>query len=296
MPHANKVVRRFAPVALAATAVSLAAGPARVARADVKLVSKVTQLGGNTPQDAKDVVTTSYYKGKKFRSESPDAVILWDGDSGKMYSLNPARKTYTVVSMAGANPMMNLFDFKTDVTIKPGGKTKTVLGKPAKNYLYTVTINMAMKKGAMEQMMGAAPGVRSGASAPPPKAPPLPTVIVQGENWVTESVALPAGAGSGSFAALAQQVPGMRGALQKLANMKGLPLETRITTTVKGGPPNMPSRARSGNGFSTVATSLSEAPLPDSLFRVPADYKEAPRQARPGGMPGSPRPGAAARQ
>ena len=40
------------------------------------------------------------------------------------------------------------------------------------------------------------------------------------------------------------------------------------------------------------ATTIDEKPLPESLFKIPADYREVTRPMMPGGSPGRPsRPG-----
>jgi hypothetical protein len=232
---------------------------ASVARADVKLVANMT-TGGTTQ------TVTNYYKGNKVRSETKSSVVLMDS-SGKMTMLNPTRKTYMVVSM-GDMPGMNMVDVSSSVDIKPGGKTKTILGKPAKNYVYTATIKMSLKKAALDQMK---------ASGRMPKQPPqLPTFVLQGENWVTEAVNLPKGAVATSLSGL-NSLPGMKPIMDKFAAIKGVSLESRATITFKGGPQNMKPQTTS-----FAATSISETILPDALFQIPAGYTK--QEMMPGGM------------
>ena len=50
--------------------------------------------GGGAKPTSRTEKTTTYYKGRKIRTETPTQVVIVDGDSGQMYSLNPAQKTY----------------------------------------------------------------------------------------------------------------------------------------------------------------------------------------------------------
>jgi hypothetical protein len=264
----GRVIGFFAVSALTVTV----AAPA--AHADLKVVTTTTTSGGAGRSTT--TTSTNYYKGGKFRSETKEAVILIDG-SGKIITLNPAKKTYSEMSPAEMlnNPYMRMVDLKTSVNLKPGGKKKTIVGKVAKNYIYTATIQMSLSQAALNQMKG-----RGGAPSAPPK---LPTIVMEGEQWVTESVQVPAKAVSNSMSAMAS-LPGMKNLMDKLASIKGLPLESRITMTFKGGPPN--AQNMKPQVTTSVASSLSEAPLSDALFKVPAGYTKQAGM----GMPGMPMP------
>jgi hypothetical protein len=72
-------------------------------------------------------------------------------------------------------------------------------------------------------------------------------------------------------------LPGMKNLMEKLSSIKGVPLDSRVTMTFKGGPANMKPQVTT-----STATSLSEAPLSDSLFKIPAGYTKAAG----GGLPG----------
>src|SRR4051794_12697918 len=124
-------------VALTAAA-AVFIGSAGAARADLKIVSTLTSSGNRSSGPRISTVTT-YYKGKWARTETPQNVLIVDNATGKIYSLNPAEKTYNVVSFAeiGKNPLIAMMDMKTTVSLKPGGQTKTILGKRTKSYVYT---------------------------------------------------------------------------------------------------------------------------------------------------------------
>src|SRR5262249_43117547 len=120
MPMRSK---RPLPVRRAGLFVGSAAllGTAQLTRADVKIVTEVTVTGLPThraanpdaappPDPANSSASastqppppntiTTYCKGKMARIESADGLVpLYDGAANKVYTLNPARKSYAVTS------------------------------------------------------------------------------------------------------------------------------------------------------------------------------------------------------
>lgn len=266
MPLVQRI-GRTAGVASIATITALTAASA--ARADLKLVSQMT-LGDRS------TTTTTYYKGKKMRSETTDGQIsIFDTALGKMYLINTKEKTYQEMDMAAVanNPMIQMMDVKSNVVVKPGGKTKNILGKPAKNYLFTAKLTFSFKKEMMDKL-----AAQNGGKAPA-QLPQLPVVSIQGENWVTDAIKLPTGTMNPANIMQAMS-PGMKSLVDKLSAIKGVPLESTQTVTTTGNP----MLAKMGpQVIKNVPRSLSEAPLPDSLFKVPAGYTKV---VRPMGMPG----------
>ena len=70
------------------------------ARADIKIVSEVTVTRqpdiGVGPAPAETVMT--FYKGRYARVEvAGGPITLYNGDAGRVYTLDPARKTYYVL-------------------------------------------------------------------------------------------------------------------------------------------------------------------------------------------------------
>lgn len=295
-------LRRFAHLsfpAVAATAVSVLFLASASARADVKLVTRNTTSGAAGPaarrQPGTQTVTT-FYKGSKVRMETGENIILFDSAAGTMMTLNPAQKTYyksdLKSTLGQAQGMMAMMDFKTKADVRPGGKTKTILGKPAKNYLWTANISMGFKAQAAKS------GAPGGGVPPAMVGKPLMTINIQGEQWSTEAVKLPGttSASSLSMSAGLNQIPGFKPLIAKLSVMKGLPL---ASTTTQNFTMNMQGMGGPGAGggpagggqkqamtMKTEALSLSEAPLPASLFTVPAGYKLiASPSAGPGRRP-----------
>src|SRR5689334_6672616 len=101
----------------AATLAALIAGAAANAHADLTVRSTVNVTGG--PRQAQETTPprypqqiTTYYKGDKARVQSGDGTAtLYDLASGKVYSLDNARKTYSVITLKQmAAPALGLRD------------------------------------------------------------------------------------------------------------------------------------------------------------------------------------------
>ncbi|MDX1933837.1 MAG: hypothetical protein SFU56_14660 [Capsulimonadales bacterium] len=262
--QSRRPVTRF--VAGIGLALILASG----ASADLKLTSRVTGAASG----GKPTTSVVYYKGKKMRSETGNTVVLFDGEKGTVTSLNMTAKTYNVVPIAALsdNAMLRMVEMKTAVTLKPGGKTKKILGKQTKNYVFTATIKMSLKKEMLDRMKA------QGSTASPPT---LPTIVLTGENWVAEQVAVSSGAMAASMSPMSA-VPGLKALMDKFKTIKGIPLESRINIAMQGGPQE--GRRQS---LATEATSISEEGLADTLFVVPAGFTRATAPTgRPGGAPG----------
>jgi hypothetical protein len=257
------LIRRLAPLA-----VLLASG----AHADVTLVQKTSVEGLPESMRAQrasmDRPSTLYYKGDKLRTETgTDAVTILDGE--RLYLIDTKKKTYAATTaermMAESNPMLSMVDVQTEVSVKPGGKTKTIAGKPAQNWRFTLTMKLAINATGMAQ---AAPG------QPPPGQ--LPTIRIEGEQWSTTAAAVPPTARSLRALSMLQSLVGPKGqaALRReFEKIKGLPLELTLTQTVQG----VPTPANGKPIVTRMTTvSLSEKPLPESLFALPKGYKQVP--------------------
>lgn len=312
------MIRNRPPAAAAfvfSSLLTLAAGPA--ARADIKVVSHVTAnmmgtQGASLEGAGQHTSTvTMYYHGDRIRMESDNgmghSVLLIDVAAGRMYTLKPATKTYTERSIGAGPPqasrMMSAMDVKTKALLTPIAAKKTIAGKPAHGYTFKATITVALK-GGMAGMSGA-PASPSGSA--PAKPQPVGSVEMSGEEWVTDAVRLPGKGLSGAFTALGggtSQLPGTRELTDKLAKIKGLPLaqtETIIGTGLFGAflsgarapqatGPRPKGPMRGGFRLSSEATSVTEGPLPASLFQIPAGYKKEDVVSPMPGAPGGRRP------
>lgn len=277
-------------VAAAAAGMVLVSVPGP-ALADAKIVTRTSSSGGmagaRPGSDGSGATSTSYYKGDKVRVETGNNVMIYDCAADRLYTLDTAKKTYTVATLqqlaSQPNPMMQMIDIQSTVSMKPGGKTKTISGKRATNYVWKATLTMKLKKGT-NLPQGAAP-------------PTLPTIIMEGEQWTTTALKTSAKCGRLPAAAMMSaggMPPGLKKLIDLFATIKGVPLSSRMTQRMKmsgGAPAGMPAGADRTMTVTSSVVSLSEATLPASLFAVPAGYKQVPRSSP--GMPMGGRPGRA---
>ncbi len=258
-----------------------ALGVSHSARADVKVVSRVTmtglsgQMASQMPSGPQS--QTTYYKGAKIRTEANDGkqVTIYDAQTKTLTVLNPTKKTYTTVpvSAMAQDPRLAMLDIKTTSTVKPGGKTKTIAGKPAKNYVWQATIAMGMKQGAMPPG-----GASKGAQTP---SGTLFSITMNGEQWTTEAVKMPGATGKGMLGVLsgpAAAMPGLEPLIAKLSTIKGVPLTSTVRQSfargagLSGSGTALPARTMTTQ---TDVVSITEANLPATLFAVPAGYTKA---------------------
>jgi hypothetical protein len=287
---------------VAACGIGLAVLGTPPVRADVTITSTLTtnapkqmpgrpNSGGTGTQTTRQTVT-AYYKGNKVRTQaSGGAVVLYDAATDTTTILNPADKTYTVNAskkrVDQVKPFLSMFKVSVDGGVTPGAATKTIAGLPARNY----RVNLQMKMG----MSGNAP---AGATAGT-----LFSMKMAGEQWASSAVSLPTRVqtqmATSGLRALGGMMPGMEKMAARMTAIKGLPLSSRMTITMTT-PPGMGAAMMGGGGPAaggkagpivittiTDTRSVSRKPLPDSLFTVPAGYREVqPNVPGRGGMPG----------
>jgi len=291
---------------------------ASIARADVTITSLLTMTaprqmpgrpargsGGSGSETTRQTVT-AYYKGNKVRTQSSvGSVTLYDAATDTTTVLNPADKTYTVNAskkmVEQVKPFLSMFKVSVGGGVTPGTASKTIAGLPARNY----RINLQMKMGVDPQSAigrgGLAPGAPGTSAAGTPPAT-LFRMKMAGEQWASSAVSLPARVQTqmttSALRALGGMMPGMEKMAGRMTAVKGLPLSSRMTitmTTPQGiGAAMMggggPAGAKSGPIVITTVTdtkSVSRKPLPDSLFTIPAGYREVqPAAPGMGGMPG----------
>jgi len=126
----------------------------------------------------------------------------------------------------------------------------------------------------------------------------MPTVEMTGEQWTTDAIPFSANCAKMRAANMSKKMPplmlkGMKTLVDKMGVITGLPLSSKVTVNIKlpaaaAGLPGAPSGPIT---TTNEVTEVSDAPLADELFAVPADYKkvDAPKPAATGG----PAPGGA---
>lgn len=274
-----------------------------VAHADLKVTQKSSfegpnmgALGGGgaAAPKAGDSSVITYYKGNKTRTEDATGITITDGDAGTVTKLDLKKKTYSTIKSAEltkntegiTSPFAEMFDMKIKADVKPGGHEKVVAGKKTSDWIWTATMGMVMKGG----------DTGDGGE--------VASISIEGEQWTSEEVKLPAsigksaaptaalpglGSGMGGLMSMMLKNPAMKGLSEKMAVIKGFPLLTSVKMTIKS-----PLAEAQGIDLSkpvvmkSETTTLSEEELPISLFTVPDGFRkvpfEVPQPALPGGL------------
>lgn len=268
---------------------SVAALLGGVARADVKIVSQATVKGlpaqaqAQMPDLGKPYTVTTYYKGDKQRVEndSDKSVTISDFKDGKLYTLNPSKKTYYVTNFADLGKQLEGIPLTTTLTkaeVTSGTETKTIAGKSAHPYHFSAVMKMSLD------------------NLDPSLSSMLPTITMDGDQWTTEAVTLPISYQTLSRTAFQRGMPAMmgqslKGLMDKMATIKGTPLSRTFTvrfvlSDAAKSSPIAQYMPKDPIVTTEEVTSVSEDPISDALFTPPADYKEVPAPTAPtGGSP-----------
>jgi len=250
---------------------TLLIGSVAIARADVKIVTRMETSGGFTPEGSGGATTTTYYKGDKVRTEAGDTITLFDGATDKYITIYKTKKTYTTGNLkdtlAQTSNLEKQLKITTTMDLKPGGKTRTLAGKPAKNYLWTANISFVARAEALK-------------NAENTSGPRGFKMVMKGETWATEAITLSAKTTRlASVFSMGNGIAGLKPFTEKLASIQGVPLSFEITQTMTpiaapNPDPNAPKLRPINMTVTSKVVSISEDPLPDSLFKIPAGYKK----------------------
>jgi hypothetical protein len=217
---------------------------------------KLGEAGGRAASPRPAQVLTQYFRGNQTRTEARDQVRIFDGQRELL--LNPAKKTYVAVPKDAAtqttNAALSSLDIKADVTMKATGKAQLIQGKKAQQYLLTMALKLSPKLGAIVDP-----------KSDPGKAPPISLKV---ELWTAEfaGVTPPLAVLGRSLSAGLERLPVAKDIAAKLKGIKGVALLTVATVQL----------GENKTTLITATTTLSEAPLPDSLFMPPPGYRQVP--------------------
>lgn len=240
---------------------------ASTASADVKLVA---QMSGKMVGRAPSGETVTYIKGHKMRTDQTmggaQISTIVDLDAAKLTTINHKAKQFEVWNVADvAKAMKDTGEDPraADVRLEPNGQTKEVAGFAAVGYDLNVKVATQAPNGASVTMNITGPTFLSTAA---------PGAREYADFYRTA-------ADKGIFfgdprAAKAQ--PGNARALmavyQAMAE-KGMPLESTHSIKLSGDGPMAGNFAKAGGAeITSTSTSVSDAPLGDDIFEVPAGY------------------------
>ncbi|MBP7777430.1 MAG: hypothetical protein KA371_09900 [Acidobacteria bacterium] len=254
----------------AALALILAFGLASPAAADVTI--KQTTSGKGLGMSGTTSGTT-YIKGAKMRTDlvtgDTTRSTVFDLDAQKMYSFDSKKKEADVYDLTALQAEMakgtDLANIKA--TITPTGQTKSIGGKTATGYDMAISVPATIG-GAGEMSM---------------------TVNLTGPVWIVKG-----GPGSADWVNFYKQAatkgflfgdpraakasPGQAKAMvemyRQMAELGGIAYETQTDIKIEGSGPMAAIMAKMGGvSSSSTVTAVSDGPLADELFAVPAGYK-----------------------
>jgi hypothetical protein len=249
-------------------------------RADVTITQTITMEGAMAAQmgGAKPTIVMKI-KGNKVRSDADimgnTVSSIMDLETRELIVLNTAAKTAQVTS--GAAPADKPATPAPDVKVefKAAGTKRTIEGESCEDHTFKYSMDMTqfsqgqMPPEAAEMMKGItiiADGV---------------TCIAREGKGVAEYSAFQKAAVQKGMLAVAMgmsPVGGAGGGLEKLmaamASAPGLPYITEISLSFEGTSPMVDMMKQMGGiKMTQKTTAVSTDPLPDDLFKVPADFK-----------------------
>jgi hypothetical protein len=248
-----------------------------------------------TKSPAGDTTTKHYIKGQKLITDSPASVTIMDLDAQTMTTLNKTQKTYTVrpFSDLGKSAAASAALSNVNEDIKKTGQHQNINGFDAEEMVMTMTMDTTQAQ-------------RPGSKAPPMQmqmemhfwfASDVPGINEMHDFYAKNADRMP-------WAAMTQGNASMAAAQRKMASMHGIPVRTvmkigtadpqqqakmdaaraQIEALKKQGGPQAAMAdqmlARMGGGSNDVvsdSSGFSGAPVPDSVFAIPADYRKADR-------------------
>lgn len=243
---------------------------ASAAQADVKIKSllSISSATPSTKMTPSVQSVTICYKGNDARVEpmGPDgSTLLFKGEEGNVYSLDTVKKTYFVRSVkdlsAPQDPTGKGAE-KTDITLSEGKETRRFAGMAARVYHLagivpdSLEINKKRLPGEVSRKLS-----------------------VSGEYWLSQDLALPSDLETSVFPTLITSNPGEDRVFRALADYfntkaelsKDIPLNSQITLTE-----TTPQGTQESVTLTTEVIAISQTILPESLFELPADYKQVP--------------------
>jgi hypothetical protein len=240
----------FALLAMSISALSVA---------DLKIVSTMRRESRGVSSSPQTI--TTYVKGGLVRTESGGMVSIADASQKRLIAIDAKGKTYSIVPLGppkGTVPAREGLKATASGKVTPTPDRRKVAGLSARRFVATARVRQSI----------------------PTMSPGSAEVLIEMEQWVSESVALPessrrlAGAFGLAFGMRAVD-PAFKALSAEFAKIKGLPLASRVTLKPisRGG---VMSSARPLTVVTEVR-SVSHPKLSDALFRVPAGYKKIER-------------------
>lgn len=240
----------------------LIAATAATARADIKITTRSTAMGRSSE-------STVYIKGARQRSESGTNVTLLQCDKRRMVMLDTAKKTFTIMPLGEGAAAAGV--------AQQAAATQMPAGTSRKGGLVTIT-SANTDTGERQKMFGyEARHIRSAMTmqSSPDACYPM-SMKMESDGWYADLSPQLRCASSpmmgGAMGAPARpDCVDQRSFHSTGVTRTGYPLKVTTTMAMPGGM-NMST--------TTEVTDLSTATLPDSLFDIPSDFRQAGMYSR----------------
>jgi Domain of unknown function (DUF4412) len=249
------------------TATALSALLAAPVFADVTVNQKTTGKGPIGAAASGDSV--QYLKGSKMRIDQTrgddETSMIIDADAQRMISLNHKKKEaeiYDTTKMAADMQKIQSSDIKANVT--PTSQTRQIAGQTCTVHNIEIEIPMTMGNNSMSMMMAGPACLVKNAPGAKDYETFYKTAIEKGLFF------------SDPRQAKAQpgQAKGMARLYQEMAS-RGLPYAQEFTMKFQGNDMMAGMMNKMGGAtMSTEVTSVTTGPIADSLFEIPAGYKQ----------------------
>lgn len=253
------------------------------------------------PGQTADLVVKHFLKGQKSKDDHGNRVVILDFEAQTMTTLDNAAKTYTVTRFADLPTVKGAIEgAEVNVDIQSTGQKKSIAGFTASQVLVTMDLDMpqtrqAGLKPSLEVELWIArdvPGSQELAAFYKKNAANYPLAAL-GSNSnpsmqkamakfqkqlaeldgvpVMEVIRLKAGGSGGPTAEQLQQMAQARAQLEMLSKQGGPQAQAAQAALARMG------AAGGGSLFETTMTAgdFSTAPIPDSVFAIPAGYTQA---------------------
>lgn len=248
--------------------------------ADVTIVTTISIEGGAPGMMAGQQMPRMVNRVKGLRSASTlemqgaTMTTIVNLASRRVVMLNSQNRTAQVFDGTAKPADKSIPVPKTDIKMKPTGRTRTIQGVECSEHTYTVTVQM-------DQMMG-------GTQMPPEAAGMLQGVSMRMDGSVWSATT---GPGAAEFMAytktaieknilevLAGNVPGLAGGLDQMMSASlqapGVPYLNEMTITAEGTGQMVQMLQQMGpTKVKMEVTSVTTDPVPDSTFEIPEGYK-----------------------
>jgi hypothetical protein len=245
-------------------------------------------LGGRMGKALQDQTYKVYLKGNKMARLGADSIMIFDLDAGTMTTIDKQKQSYSTMSFDEMNQRMQQMkdrmskdgeqppEIQFDSKVAATGKTRTIDGHEAKEYIMTITAQGqqgGMKVNSDLWAVASVPGVE------------------ELRNFQKKMAARLSNMNGGLNPMLGTASSGLNQLTRETMKMDGFPVVQDVTISGVQSPMNPMMAMRNGGQqdkdpnapfliMNTNSSSFSNESVSDSVFQVPAGYKEQRTRGR----------------